>query len=149
MRFVLVASSSVAIYVFLILMVRMFGRRQLGQLTPIDLLVIILLGSCVETALIRGDTGLRAGLVSAATLLLVNRGIGALFAKSRRFRHWAVSGPVLVVHNGKFVKHNMDKLGLTDRDVLEALRAREHGSVEDVRFGVVEADGTINVVAKK
>ena len=148
MRYLDVAVNTLIIYIFLIVMVRLFGRRQLGQLTPIDLLVVILLGSCVETAMIHGETGLRAGLLSALVLLLANRLVGLGMAKSRRFRHLAVGGPVLIVHNGKLVLPNLHKLGLTERDVMEGLRAREEMSLENVRFGVMESDGTINVVKR-
>lgn len=141
-----VLGNTVAIYFFLVVMVRFFGRRQLGQLTPIDFVVVILLGSCVETSMIHGDTGLRAGLLSATALLIVNRLFGLLFAKSRRLRHLMVAGPVLVVHNGRFVAANLHKLGLTEADVLEALRAREQSDLSKIRFGVMEADGEINVV---
>ncbi len=140
--------NTLVIYLFLIVAVRMFGRRQLGQLTPIDVLVVILLGSCVETAMIHGDSSLKAGLLSAAVLLAANRLLGVAFARFKWFRHLIVAGPVLIVHNGKLVQTNMDKLGLTKEDVMEGLRAREQTKVEDIKFGVMEPDGTINVVSK-
>lgn len=143
-----VVVNTLVIYLFLVVMLRVFGRRQLGQLTSIDLLVVILLGSCVETAMIHGDNSLRAGLISAASLLVVNRGLAILFAKSRRFRHLVVAGPVLIVHNGHLVKPNLERLGLTEDDVMEGLRERERTRIDDIRFGVMEADGTINVVLR-
>lgn len=143
-----IIGNTLAIYLFLVAMVRLFGRRQLGQLTPIDLVVIILLGSCVETAMIHGDTSLAAGLVSATTLLAANRLMALLFSRSKRFRHLMLAGPVLIVHNGKLVMNNLAKLGLTEEDVLEGLRMRETSDISQVRFGVMEADGTINVVER-
>src|SRR5215469_14180286 len=68
-----VSACTAGIYLFLVVLLRLFGRRQLGQLTIIDLLVVLLLGSAVETAMIHGDVSLWAGLVSATTLLGVNR----------------------------------------------------------------------------
>ncbi len=141
-----VALHTLIIYLYLIVLVRIFSRRQLGQLTVIDLIVIILLGSAVETAMINGNTSIRAGLVSAATLLLVNYGISKLFLRFKRLRHLVGSGPVLIVHNGQFVEENLKRLGLTHDDVLEALRSRECANVEDVKFAVMEVDGTVNVI---
>jgi len=147
MRFGFVAANTLIVYVYLIVLMRLFGRRQLGQLTPIDLLVVILLGSCVETAMIHGDTGLRAGLLSAAVLLASNWLLSTLLARSRHFRRLLVSGPVLVVHNGRLLEMNMRKLGLTKEDVLEGLRGREVETIEQTRFATVEPDGTINAIA--
>lgn len=148
MRFVDVAANTLILYLYLIFLMRFFGRRQLGQLTPIDLLVVILLGSCVETAMIHGDTSLLAGLVSALTLLIANRLLTLAFSKSKRVRHWMIAGPTLVVHNGQMVEANLRRLGLTPEDVMEGLREREQDDISNVRFGVMESDGTINVVTK-
>src|SRR5229473_6522292 len=75
----IVAGSTAAIYLFLLVLLRLFGRRQLGQLTVIDLVVVLLLGSAVETAMIHGDVSLPAGLASAATLLVLNRILTVVF----------------------------------------------------------------------
>src|SRR5579862_9891003 len=96
-----VAFNTAAIYFFLIFAVRLFGRRQLGQLSSLDLLILILLGSAVETAMVRADTSLRAGIVSAFTLLVINRLLTLAMLKSKRFSHLVGSGPILLVHDGK------------------------------------------------
>jgi uncharacterized membrane protein YcaP (DUF421 family) len=134
------------IYTFLILMLRFASPRQLGQFTAIDLVVVILLGSAVETAMVNGNTSLPAGLVCATTLLLLNRLASRLFLRSRRLRHLVSTGPTVLIHDGKFVDEHLRRAGLTHADVLEALRQREESDVSQVRFAVLETDGTINVV---
>ncbi len=146
MELVWVAANSAAIYLFLIVAVRLAGRRQLGQLTPLDLLVLILLGSAVETAMVRADTSLVAGLVSAITLLVVNRLLTWAMLKSEAFRHLVGSGPLLLVHDGKFVDENLKRLGMSKEDVIEAIRERECASIKELRYAVFEPDGEINVV---
>src|SRR5207244_13197663 len=89
----IVAGSTAAIYLFLLVLLRLFGRRQLGQLTVIDLAVVLLLGSAVETAMIHGDVSLPAGLASAGTLLLMNRLPTALLLRSARFSNLVRRGP--------------------------------------------------------
>ena len=143
-----VALHTVAIYLFLMLMIRLLGRRQLGQLTVIDLVVIILLGSAVETAMVKADTSLQAGLVCAGTLMLLNRIFSLTFLRFKRFSHLAGGGAILLVHDGKFVEEHLRRAGLTKEDVLEALREREESGIEDIRFAVMEKDGKINVVPK-
>ena len=141
-----VALHTLIIYLYLIVLVRLFSRRQLGQLTVIDLLVIILLGSTVETAMINGNTALRAGLISAATLLAANYVVSQLFLKSKKIRHLVGSGPVVLVHDGQYVEENLKRVGMTEEDVLQALRSREQPGIEGVRFAVLETDGTVNVI---
>jgi uncharacterized membrane protein YcaP (DUF421 family) len=143
-----VALHTFIIYVYLIVLVRVFGRRQLGQLTVIDLLVIILLGSTVETAMINGNTAIRAGLLSAFTLMATNLVITKLFGHSRRLRHFVGSEPYLLIHNGVFVDENLKRCGLTHDDVMQALRGRECDDLETVRSAILEVDGTVNVIRK-
>src|SRR5437879_11435733 len=81
----IVAGSTATIYLFLLVLLRLFGRRQLGQLTVIDLVVVLLLGSAVETAMIHGDVSLPAVVASAGTLILLNRLLTAVFPRSARF----------------------------------------------------------------
>ncbi len=135
-----------AIYVFLILSLRFLGRRHLGQLTVLDLVIIILLGSAVETAMVAGNTSLPAGLVSAATLLALNHVMGLIFYRSKKLRHLIGGGPVVLVHFGHFVEENLIRVGLTHADVLQAIHQRGEAEIETVKFAVLEADGSINVV---
>lgn len=143
-----VTYHTAAIYVFLILMLRFAGRRQLGQLTVIDLIIIILLGSAVETAMVNADVSLPAGLVCACTLLVCDRLLAAGMLRSKRLRHLVTPGPLLLVHDGRLVEEHLYRAGLTREDVLEALREREEADLSHIRFAVLEADGEITVVPR-
>jgi len=138
--------ATTAVYVFLIAGLRLLGRRQLGQLTVLDLVVVLVLGSAVETAMIHGDTSLRVGLVSAATLLILNRLLTLLLVHSRRFRHLVNGGPMLLVHRGAILDEHLVRAGMTPEDLVEALRARGYEGPEGVRAAVLETDGTVSVV---
>lgn len=141
-----VVLSTVAIYLFLIAGFRLVGRRQLGQLTVVDLVIIVIMGSAVETAMIHGDVGLGSGIVCAATLLATNRLIAVLASRSRRFRRLVSGGPVLLVHYGQIVEEHLRKVGLTAEDLEAAIRGRGCASLTDVKFAVMEEDGEITVV---
>jgi len=141
-----VVMHTAAIYTFLIGMLRFANRRQLGQLTVIDLVIIILLGSAVETAMVNGNTSLQAGITCSSTLLVLNRTVSRLLRRSKHLRHLVLSGPVLLVHNGRSIQEHLRRAGMTDADLMEALREREQTEVADVRFAVLEVDGSINVV---
>ncbi len=136
MHFLLVvAGSTAAIYVFLVVLIRIFGKHTTAQLSAIDLVIIMLLGSSVETSMVNGSSLLRAGFVSAALLIALNA-----------FRNVVCGGPTILVNKGTFVDEHLKRVGLTHADVLEALREREFGDLAEIRLAVLEADGTVNVI---
>jgi uncharacterized membrane protein YcaP (DUF421 family) len=144
----IVAGSTTTIYLFLIVLLRVFGRRQLGQLTVIDLVVVLTLGSAVETSLIHGDVSLPAGLASAATLLVLNRILTFTFLHSARLRHLVGGGPVLLVHEGSPVEEHLRRVGMTHADLEEALRSRGCSSPGECQEAILETDGTVSVIPR-
>jgi uncharacterized membrane protein YcaP (DUF421 family) len=141
-----VAGTTALIYLFLTVTMRLLSRRQLGQLTVIDLVVVLVLGSSVETAMIHGDTSLPAGLVSAATLLALNRALTWVFLRSERLNHIVNGGPVLLVHQGHPVEEHLRKVGMTREDLMAALRGRGYDGTAGVGEAVLETDGTVTVL---
>jgi uncharacterized membrane protein YcaP (DUF421 family) len=144
----LIALSTFTLYLFVFVMLRLFGRRQMAQLTVVDLIIVVTLGSAVETSLIRANISLWAGIVAASTLLLTNAALTALFRRSTRVRRLLGGGPLLLVNNGHNVERHLLHAGLTRADLDEALREREYPDPADVRFAVLETDGTISVVPR-
>jgi uncharacterized membrane protein YcaP (DUF421 family) len=142
------AGATAGLYLFLIVALRLFGRRQLGQLTVIDLVVVLVLGSAVETAMIHGNTSLPVGLTSAATLLIVNRLLTVAFLRSARLNHLVNGGPVLLVSNGRVLDEHLVRVGMTASDLVEALRSRGFEGTAGVRAAVLETDGTVSVVGQ-
>jgi uncharacterized membrane protein YcaP (DUF421 family) len=143
------AGSTAFIYLFLVTGLRLVGRRQLGQLTVIDLIVVLVLGSAVETAMIHGNTSLLVGLVSAATLLIVNRLLTLVLRRSPRLRHLVNGGPILLVNHGRVVHEHLVRVGLTEADLEEALRSRGYAGTAGVRAAVLETDGTVSVIGDR
>ena len=134
------------IYLFLVIGLRTVGRRQLEQLTVIDLVVVLILGSAVETAMIHGDISLPAALVSVSTLLVTNRLITWVFVKSKWVRQVFGGGPLLVVHNGRPVEDHLRRIGMSHDQLAEALRGRGYESTKGIRYAVLETDGTVSVI---
>jgi uncharacterized membrane protein YcaP (DUF421 family) len=142
----IVAACTTCVYLFVTVVLRIFGRRQLGQLTVLDLVVVLLLGSSVETAMIHGDLSLPAGLTSAATLLILNRAMTSAFLRSDRFSHLVNGGPILLVHDGHIIEEHLRRVGVTRDDLDEQLRSRGYSTPKHIREAVLETDGTISVV---
>jgi uncharacterized membrane protein YcaP (DUF421 family) len=145
---VIVAGSTAGIYLFLITLLRLAGRRQLAQLSALDLVVVLVLGSAVETAMIHGNTSLPAGLVSAATLLVMNRLLSLLFLRSERLSHLVNGGPILLVHNSQVLGSHLARVGMSTPDLDAALRSRGYDGPAGVEEAVLETDGTISVVGE-
>ena len=145
----IVAGSTATIYLFLITLLRVFGRRQLAQLSALDLIVVLLLGSSVETAMIHGDLSLPAGLVSAGTLIVLNRLLTWVFLQSPRLSQLVNGGPILLVHEGRILDDHLRRVGLTRLDLDAALRGRGFAGPAGVRAAVLETDGSISVVAEQ
>jgi uncharacterized membrane protein YcaP (DUF421 family) len=141
-----VAGCTTVIYLFLIVLLRLFGRRELGQLSVVDLIVVLILGSAVETAMIHGNLTLPAGLTSAATLLVVNKALTVVFLRSRRLRHIVGGGPILLVHDGAMVAEHCHRVGMSPADVDEACRSRGFGDLAQIKYAVLETDGEVTVV---
>jgi uncharacterized membrane protein YcaP (DUF421 family) len=144
----IVAGTTTVIYLFLIVLLRVVGRRELAQLTMVDLIVVLILGSAVETAMIHGNLTLPAGLTSAATLLILNKLLTLLFLRSDRLRHLVGGGPVLLINNGTLVQDHLRRTGMSAADIAEAVRGRGYDDLGQVKYAVLETDGEVTVVPK-
>ncbi|MCW5880626.1 MAG: DUF421 domain-containing protein [Anaerolineae bacterium] len=141
-----VALRTLVIYVVVLVGLRLFGKRQLSQITPYDLVVILLISNAVQNAMVGPDTSLTAGLVAAFTLLIVNWGVSRLVLTNQNVAQIMIGQPVLLVHAGEFVQENLMREGILPDEVLAAMR--EHGIAElaDVGMAVLEVDGSISFV---
>jgi uncharacterized membrane protein YcaP (DUF421 family) len=141
-----IAAKTAVIYAFLILGLRLLGKRELGQLSLYDLVMVIILGNAVQNAMINNDNTLGGGLVAATVLLALNWTLNRVITRSRRLEHLLVGEPILIVHDGKPLRERMRHEGITMEQLTAALR--EHGldDVVDVHLAVLESDGTISVV---
>jgi uncharacterized membrane protein YcaP (DUF421 family) len=141
-----VALHTLVLYLFLIFTLTFIGRRQISELSIIELVIVMSLGSSVETAMVAGNTSLPAGLVSATTLLLCNKGLAILLARSGRLRKFVIGRPIILVYKGRLLEAHMRAAGLTSDDVLEGIRERGYERLDQIRLAVFELNGTISVV---
>jgi uncharacterized membrane protein YcaP (DUF421 family) len=142
-----VAGNTAIIYLFLVILIRVVGKRMLSQLSSLDLLAVVLLGSAVETSMVTASTRLEAGFVSGTVLLLLNKLLTFGMLRSRRLRNVVGGGPTVLVNHGQIVQEHLIRAGLTQADLMEALREREIGDLAKVRLAVMEPDGVVNIVA--
>jgi uncharacterized membrane protein YcaP (DUF421 family) len=144
----LIVLRTLVVYLVLLVALRLSGKRALGQMTPFDLVVLLIISNAVQNAMVGPDTSLNGGLLAALALLALDRGVDRLALRTDRLRLAVIGSPALLVYNGDVVMDHLKAEGLTESEVLQALR--EHG-VDDlaaVKSAVLEVDGTISVIPR-
>jgi uncharacterized membrane protein YcaP (DUF421 family) len=141
-----IALRTTVIYALVLLGIRLTGKREVGQMTPFDLTLLLLLSNSVQNAMTGPDTSLLGGVVAATTLLALNYVLAQLSGSNRRFRRAVEGEPTLLVHNGEVITGHMAKEHVSKDELDRALR--EHGceSCRDVALAVLEVDGAISVL---
>jgi|ERR1051326_1981305 uncharacterized membrane protein YcaP (DUF421 family) len=139
-----VVMRTAVIYGVVLLGVRLSGKREVGQMTPFDLTLLLLLSNSVQNAMVGPDNSLLGGIAAAATLLILNYLIAEVAGANRRFRKFVQGQPSLLVHDGQVIASHMAKEHVT----MDALHCalREHGinGLKDVALAVLEVDGSIS-----
>ena len=135
------------VYALLLLLIRLSGRRTVGQFTPFDLLVVMLLSESVSNALTGGDDSLAAGLISAATLIGLNTSVAVVAARNTTVRTLLEGEPVLVGKDGHILHQVLKRLHIPESDVLQALREADC-ELASMQCAFLEADGQISILTK-
>ena len=133
------------VYLALLAMVRLTGKRTVGQFTPFDLVVVLLLSEAVSGSIAGQDESLTGGLIAAATLLLLNMLIAFASSRSKRFDTLVEGNPVLVGRDGVVYEDVLKRQRVTRADFDKALREADC-ELRDMRLAILEADGIINIM---
>jgi uncharacterized membrane protein YcaP (DUF421 family) len=138
----------VVVYAFLVVVLRVFGKRELAQLNPFDLVVLLSLSNTVQNAIIGNDNSLTGGLVGAFTLLAVNYLVVRFLFRHRRLDQLFEGKPTVLVDGGKVCKTALSKELLTRAELITVLHRQGFGSLKDVERCVLEPGGTFFVQGK-
>ena len=132
------------IYLLVLIGVRLSGKREVGQMTPFDLTLLLLLSNSVQNAMTGPDTSLLGGAVAAATLLILNFFVGRVSGTNRTFRRLVEGEPSLLIHDGKVIESHMARERVSMDELRRAMR--EHGidKTNQVALAVLEVDGSIS-----
>jgi uncharacterized membrane protein YcaP (DUF421 family) len=131
-------------YFVVLVGVRLSGKREVGQMTPFDLTLLLLISNAVQNAMTGPDTSLVGGVVAASTLLILNYFVGILSGSNRGFRRVVQGEPSLLVHDGKAIQSHMAKEHVSMDELHRALREHGIANVCDVALAVLEVDGSIS-----
>lgn len=142
-----IALRSLAVYAFMIIALRLFGKNQLSQLNAGDVVLLLLISNAVQNAMVGPNTSLQGGLVAALILFVVNYILKKLVYKYGAVKDVVEGHPNVLIKDGKVLKDILAKVAITPDELLESIH--EHGveRFEDVRLAVLEVDGNISVVS--
>ena len=133
------------VYFFLFTLVRMGGKKQIGELAPFDFVVLLILSETVNGALIGEEKSVTGGLISAASLIAIVHVVNYITWRSKKAERLFEGVPKVLVRHGRVNQEVMAKERVTQSELVEALRREGHTSLEKVRFAVLENNGTITV----
>ncbi len=139
---------SVLIYLALLVALRLFGKREVGQFTLYDLVLVLLVANAVQPAMTGPDTSLAGGLVIIVTLVLLNFAIGRL-DRFRLFSRLLEPQPTLIIRDGKYLTDQLRREGIDREECDTAIREHGLSDVSEVQLGVLEPDGTISIVGRQ
>ena len=144
----LIVSRSVIVYIFIILALRVFGKKELTQLSIIDLVFILLISNSVQNAMVGDNTTLLGGLTAATSLFVVNWILKNLIFRSKNLSEIVQGNPLMLIYHGEVIQKHLDQSELSNTELVAAIR--EHGvkNVKDVDLAILEVDGNISVLSK-
>jgi uncharacterized membrane protein YcaP (DUF421 family) len=143
-----IVGRGVVVFLFLFLLMRIMGRRELSSLEPFDLILLIILGDAVQQGLTQDDYSLTGAMLAVGTIGALQ--IATSYANFRfpRLRLFLDGEPVVVLQDGKPIENNLKRERLTLDDVTEAARQQGIGKLDDVAWAVMETSGQISFIKK-
>jgi uncharacterized membrane protein YcaP (DUF421 family) len=142
----LIILRTTVIYFVILLGLRLSGKREVGQMTPFDLVLLLLLSNSVQNAMNGGDNSLNGGIVSAFVLITINFVVSKIIAKNKKIRRIFDGTPTILIKDGQIIEKNLMVENITVDELHEALREHSVASVKDVGLAVLEIDGAISVL---
>ncbi len=140
------------VYVFLVVAFRVVGKRELGSMSPFDLIILLTISNVVQNAMIGADNSLTGGLIGAATLLTANEVVARLSFRSRQFELLVEGEPTVLIENGQIIEKNLAKEALTLDDLRLALRKNQvdpDTELPTIRRAELESDGSITITRRQ
>jgi uncharacterized membrane protein YcaP (DUF421 family) len=139
---------AIVVYFVVMLMLRLSGKRAVGQFTPFDMVLLILIGNAVQNGMNGGDNSLPAALLLCAVLVSLNYTMAYLTSRNRKLHELVEGVPVLLARKGKVFEAVLQRENISRQDFDEGLRQAENGKVEDIEYAMLESNGKISYVMK-
>lgn len=146
-KYLYIALSSLSVYFFIIVAIRLFGKKDISQLSLSDLVFILLISNSVQNAMVGQDSTLAGGLVAASALFVANYIVKLIIYRFPKIERLIEGEPLLLIYKGKINKKNLAKAKITIEELTEAIREHGVASLKEVELAVFEMDGNISVIS--
>lgn len=145
--FLEITGRSVAVYLFMILAIKFFGKKELSQLSVIDLVFILLISNSVQNAMVGPSTTLEGGITAAASLFIINSILKQFLFRDKKVNEWIQGSPVILVHDGKIIEDHLKNEKITHGELEAAIREHGVNSLSEVNLAILEVDGNISILS--
>jgi len=136
------------LFTFLLLVVRVSGRRELSSLTPFDLLLLVIVGDLIQQGVTQTDTSVTGAMIAVATIAGLSVLSSWIAFRSRAARRILEGDPIVLVENGKLIERNLKRERMTEDELAEEMRMSQIGSLDEVAWAILEASGHISFIRK-
>ena len=144
-----IAIRAAVLYVFVFLLMRIVGRRELSNLQPFDLVLLIIIGDALQQGLTQSDYSMTGAMIAVGTFALLQVGTSYLNFRFKWARPVLEGYPIVVVQDGKVIEKNLRRERITAEELAEEARQQQIGSIEDVQWAVVETSGNISFIPRQ
>src|SRR3954463_16606625 len=143
-----IAVRALVLYAFVILVMRVIGRRELSSLSAVDLVLLIVLGDAIQQGLTQDDYSVTGALIAVTTIAAAQVGSSYLGFRSRRARNVLEGEPIVIIEDGQLVERNLKRERMTEDEVAEEMRMQQIASFDEVQWAIIERNGQISFVKK-
>src|SRR5215212_296806 len=143
------ALRALVLYLFIIFVMRVTGRRELSSLSAVDLVLLIVLGDAIQQGLTQDDYSVTGAVIAVSTIAALQVGSSYLSFRSERARRVLEGLPLVVVQDGELIDENLRRERMTPDDVAEEMRLQQIGSFDEVAWGILETNGNLSFIKKQ
>ena len=139
---------AVVLYLFMLFVKRVIGRRELSSLSAVDLVLLIVLGDAIQQGLTQDDYSVTGAVIAIATIAAMQVLVSYVSFRSRRVRKVLEGHPIVVIQDGKLLDQNLRRQRMTPDELAEEMRIQQIANFEDVQWGILESNGSVSFVKK-
>jgi uncharacterized membrane protein YcaP (DUF421 family) len=137
---------AIVAYVFIVVLLRLTGRRELSSMGPTDLVLLVVMGDLIQNGVTQSDLSVTGMTIAVTTFALLSVASSYLVFKSKRAQNLIEGTPLIVVQEGKLVEENLRHERMTYDDVMEEARAQQIESLDEIKWAVLEAGGSLSFI---
>jgi uncharacterized membrane protein YcaP (DUF421 family) len=143
-----IALRALFLYAFIVVVMRVMGRRELSSMSPFDLILLIILGDAIQQGLTQDDYSVTGAVIAVSTIATLQVATSYLSYRSANARRVLEGLPIVLVDHGEIIKANLKRERMTEDEVAEEMRTQQIGSLDEVEWAILEANGSVSFIKK-